>query len=209
MSDTRTIHSSDLLGREAYFLLNSVVLPRPIAWVASRTPAGVDNLAPHSFFTVACAAPPMILFTSIGAKDTVRNIAESGQFVVNIASAALVEQMNVTSADAPQSVSEFELAGLTPLPGDRVAAARVAEAPVAMECVNAQIIENGGGAAYVVMGEVVTFHIAESVFGEKDRVDPALLDAVGRMGASTYSYTRDRFDLRRPTYAELTEHEGD
>jgi flavin reductase (DIM6/NTAB) family NADH-FMN oxidoreductase RutF len=199
----RTLLPADHETRALYFLLNSLVVPRPIAWVSTLAEDGTRNLAPHSYFTVAASSPPSVCFTSIGDKDTVRNVRATGEFVVNIADHALVERMNLTSADAPADVSEFELAGLTPREAQHVGPAIVAEAPVSLECRLTQVVEVGNGR--VVIGEVVAFHVAERLWNEQDRVDPARLDAVARMGGSTYATTRDRFELRRPTYAELVE----
>jgi flavin reductase (DIM6/NTAB) family NADH-FMN oxidoreductase RutF len=197
----RTLLPADHETSALYFLLNSLVVPRPIAWVSSLSAAGVPNLAPHSYFTVAASAPPSIAFTSIGDKDTVRNVRATGEFVVNVADHALVERMNVTSAAAPPDVSEFELAGVTPFASQHVAVPRVAEAPVAMECALDQVVEVGNGR--LIIGTVLAFHVAERLWNELDRVDPERLDAVARMGGSTYATTRDRFDLRRPTYEEV------
>jgi flavin reductase (DIM6/NTAB) family NADH-FMN oxidoreductase RutF len=199
----RTLLPADHETRALYFLLNSLVVPRPIAWVSTRAADGTRNLAPHSYFTVAASDPPSVCFTSIGDKDTVRNVRATGEFVVNVADHALVERMNLTSADAPPDVSEFELAGLTPLEGEHVRSAIVAEAPVALECRLTEVVEVGNGR--VVIGEVLAFHVAERLWTEQGRVDPARLDAVARMGGSTYSTTRDRFELRRPAYAELVD----
>lgn len=197
----RTLLPADHDPRSLYFLLNSLVVPRPIAWVSTRSADGTHNLAPHSYFTVAASDPPAVAFTSIGDKDTVTNVRATGEFVVNIADHALVERMNVTSANAPSNVSEFELAGLTPVAAEHVAAAIVAEAPVSIECRMVEVVSVGNGR--VVIGECVAFHVAERLWDERDRVDPAALDAVARMGGSTYATTRDRFELRRPTYEEL------
>lgn len=197
----RTLLPADHETRALYFLLNSIVVPRPIAWVSSRAADGTRNLAPHSYFTVAASDPPSVAFTSIGDKDTVRNVRATADFVVNLASHELVERMNVTSANAPADVSEFDLAGVTPVDGSYVESSIVAEAPVALECRLVEVVEVGNGR--VVIGEVLAFHVAERLWDERDRVDPGRLDAVARMGGSTYATTRDRFELRRPTYADL------
>lgn len=197
----RTLHPADHETRALYFLLNSLVVPRPIAWVSTTAADGTRNLAPHSYFTVAASDPPTVVFTSIGDKDTVRNVRATGDFVVHVADHGLVERMNVTAANAPADVSEFELAGVTAVDAERVGSAIVAEAPVAIECRLDRVVEVGNGR--LVLGEVVAFHVAERLWDERDRVDPGRLDAVARMGGSTYATTRDRFDLRRPTYADL------
>ncbi|MCW2925474.1 MAG: flavin reductase [Thermoleophilia bacterium] len=198
---SRTILPADHDTRSLYFLLNSIVVPRPIAWVSSRAQDGTQNLAPHSYFTVAATDPPTISFTSIGDKDTVRNVRDTGEFVVHVVGNDLVERMNATSASAPADVSEFSLAGVTPVDADLVDAAIVAEAPVAIECALDRIVEVGN--SFMVLGRCVAFHVAERLWDERDRIDPARLDAVARMGGSTYARTRDRFDLARPSYEEL------
>lgn len=197
----RTLHPADHEVRALYFLLNSLVVPRPIAWVSTRAADGTRNLAPHSYFTVAASDPPSLAFTSIGDKDTVRNVRATGDFVVHVADHRLVERMNLTAADAPADVSEFELAGVTPVAASHVASAIVAEAPVAMECALDRIVEVGNGR--MVIGRIEAFHVAERLWDERERVDPSRLDAVARMGGSTYATTRDRFELRRPSYLDL------
>lgn len=199
----RTVRPDDAnLGpKDLYFLLNSVIVPRPIAWVASRAEDGTDNLAPHSFFTIASTNPATIAFTSVGDKDSVRNIRATREFVVNIVSHELVEQMNLTSADAPPHVSEFDISGVTRLQADLVQAFRVAEAAVSIECALDQIIETGTDR--MILGTVLAVHVADHLRDERDRIDPAKLDAVARMGGATYATTRDRFDLTRPTWAAL------
>jgi len=201
MNAMRTLLPADHETRELYFLLNSLVVPRPIAWVSTVSASGTRNLAPHSYFTIAASDPPSLAFTSIGDKDTVTNVRATGEFVVHVADHALVEQMNLTSANAPSDVSEFDLAGVTAVDATLVAPAIVEQAPVAIECRLTQVVEVGNGR--VIIGECLAFHVAERLWTEQDRVDPARLDAVARMGGSTYATTRDRFDLRRPTYAEL------
>lgn len=202
MSDPkRYIDPSEHDAKSLYFLLTSIVVPRPIAWVSTISNDGVANLAPHSFFTVAASSPPSVAFTSIGDKDTVANIRANGEFVVHVAGHDLVEQMNTTSAPAPASVSEFELAGLTKAPAACVSAPLVEQAPIAIECRSIDVVEVGNGR--VIIGECIAFHVAERLWDDQERVAPDRLDALGRMGGSTYSTTRDRFELRRPTYDEV------
>lgn len=188
-------------GRELYFLLNSLVVPRPIAWVSTRAADGTANLAPHSYFTVVSDDPPMVAFVSIGDKDTVRNAREGGDFVVHVVDQRLVTHMNDSSASAPPDVSEFELAGLEQVESLHVRSPRVAAAPVAIECSVEQVVETGRGR--IVIGRCLHFHVAERLFDDRGRVDPGRLDAVARMGGSTYATTRDRFDLVRPAYEDL------
>ncbi len=144
---------------------NAIIGPRPIGWIATRGANGRFNLAPYSFFNAFAYTPPVIGFASTGSKDTLRNARETGEFVWNLATRALATQMNQTSATVSPDVSEFDLAGLTPIPATHVAAPRVAESPVAMECKVTQIVQlanHQGGLmpSWVVFGEVVAVHIA-------------------------------------------------
>lgn len=144
-----------------YRFLTSVVVPRPIAWVSTRSADGIDNLAPHSFFTVSCVKPPILQFTSVGKKDSLRNAEATGEFVINLAPEPLFEQINATGTDFPPEVSEFEAVGLTPEPSVKVAPARVGESPVALECRLHSTLELGDST--VVFGQVVHASVDESV----------------------------------------------
>ncbi|MCW2972500.1 MAG: flavin reductase [Thermoleophilia bacterium] len=197
----RSIDPADSDPQATYYLLNSVVVPRPIAWVSTLAADGTANLAPHSFCTVAGTQPPTLAFTSIGEKHTVANVRATGDFVFHVVDYAITERMNITAANAPADVSEFELAGLEQTASAKVRSPRVVGAPVAMECVLDRIIDVGH--SRMVLGTVVQLHIAERLFDERDRVDPGRLDAVARMGGATYATTRDRFDLTRPSYDDL------
>ena len=193
-----------------YKLMIGTIVPRPIAFVSSLDEHGVRNLAPFSYFTAVSADPPVVLFCPsvrrddpqrglVAHKDTLLNVIATREFVINVVTDALVEKMNLTSAQVPPAVDEFELAGLTPLPSELVKPPRVAESPVQMECRLRQIIEvsdrpSGGS---IVLGEVLRFHVREDLI-ENFRIDPEKLAAVGRMGGATYVRTHDRFDLKRP-----------
>jgi flavin reductase (DIM6/NTAB) family NADH-FMN oxidoreductase RutF len=144
---------------------NAIVGPRPIGWISTRNAEGQYNLAPYSFFNAFAYIPPIIGFASTGAKDTLRNVRQTGEFVWNLATKPLAAQMNQTSATVPSHVSEFELAGLTPIASNLVAAPRVAQSPVAFECKVTQILQltdHRGDAMpnWMVFGEVVAVHIA-------------------------------------------------
>jgi flavin reductase (DIM6/NTAB) family NADH-FMN oxidoreductase RutF len=193
-----------------YKLMIGAIVPRPIAFVSSLDEHGVRNLAPFSYFTAVSADPPVVLFCPsvrredaqrrlAAHKDTLRNVVATHEFVVNVVTEEIVEKMNLTSAQVPPEVDEFELAGLTPLPSELVKPPRVAESPVQMECRLRQIVEvsdrPSGGT--VVLGEVVRFHVNDALV-TNFRIDPEKLAAVGRMGGPTYVRTRDRFDLKRP-----------
>jgi flavin reductase (DIM6/NTAB) family NADH-FMN oxidoreductase RutF len=197
-------------AQNIYKLMIGAIVPRPIAFVSSLDARGVRNLAPFSFFNGVSADPPVVLFCTsvrredakrgIGAhKDTLLNVIATREFVVNIVTEAIAEKMNLTSAQVPPDVDEFELAGLTPLPSELVKPPRVAESPVHMECRLRQIIEVSDrpqGSA-IVLGDVLRFHVREDVV-DNYRIDADRLAAIGRMGGPTYTRTRDRFDLKRP-----------
>lgn len=194
--------------RQVYKLMIGIIVPRPIALVSTVDRAGVRNLAPFSFFNGVGSNPPTVLFCPTlraveemrdGKKDTLRNVEETGEFVVNVVSDAISAAANATSAEVPPEVDEFELSGLTPIPSQVVRAPRVAESPAQMECKLMQVVytNRAPGGGVVVLGEIVRFHIREDLFDDF-RVDPAGLDAVGRMAGNTWVRTRERMELIRP-----------
>lgn len=190
--------SLDMRGKHAW--LNACVIPRPIAWVSTVSAAGQRNLAPHSYFTVASVDPPVLAFTSVGAKDTLRNIRETGEFVVSITTHALAEQVNHTSARFDPDVDELAEAGLTALPFAGVAPVGVAQAPVAMQC--RAIAERAFGqtpsAAVMVFGEVLAVSVAREILAPDGMPDPAAVDAVSRLGREQWSRQGAVFTLPRP-----------
>jgi flavin reductase (DIM6/NTAB) family NADH-FMN oxidoreductase RutF len=147
---------------------NAIVGPRPIGWISSQSSAGLLNLAPYSFFNAFNYTPPLIGFSSIGYKDTVRNIEETGEFVWNLVTRDLAEAMNLSCAAVAPEVNEFELAGLTPQASSLVKPPRVAESPVAFECKLSQMIRLRGANgvlvdSWLVLGEVIGVHIADNL----------------------------------------------
>ncbi len=188
----------------AYKLLVSTVVPRPIAWVSTRDLDGTVNAAPFSFFNAMSGQPPIICFGIGGrapgdAKDTGNIIRRTGDFVVNLVDQARAEAMNITAIDFGPEVDEFKEAGLTPLPSTRVRAPRIAESPVSMECERLVIVEVGVDRA-VVMGRIVAMHIRDDCVLDVERcyVDTPKLDLIGRMhGRGWYARTTDRFELPR------------
>ena len=194
--------------RSFYKLLTAVVVPRPIAWVSTRSADGVDNLAPHSFFTVACVDPPMVQFTSVGRKDSLRNVRETGEFVVCLANEPLFEQVNATGTDFPAGVSEFSEVGLTPEPSAVVAPPRVAESPVALECRLHQALELGDST--VVIGRVVHAAVTTDMF-DGDALEgglPAIdrLRPLARLGRNEWSTIGDVLDITRIPHDEWPGH---
>jgi flavin reductase (DIM6/NTAB) family NADH-FMN oxidoreductase RutF len=145
-----------------------------------------------------------VAFVSIGRKDSVRNVEATGCFVYNIGNRALVERINRTAADFPPDVSEFDWAGLTPVPGTKIAAPRVQEAPVQMEAILIGVQRVLETENFIVMGQVVAFHVDEALF-EGDRVRTARLNPVGRLAGTLYAEMGEVFSLERPTYRGLLE----
>jgi flavin reductase (DIM6/NTAB) family NADH-FMN oxidoreductase RutF len=191
--------------RDTYGWMISTILPRPIAWVSTMSADGKTNLAPFSFFQGVCANPPTLMFVPVNTrdgakKDTVRNIEQVSEFVVNLVPFALAKEMNATAALLPYGESEFEKFGIAPAPSERVRPPRVAAAPVAFECTLDRIVHIGEGplAANVVFGRILVAHVSEAVLGADGRPDPAKLDLIGRMGGELYARTTERFALRRP-----------
>jgi flavin reductase (DIM6/NTAB) family NADH-FMN oxidoreductase RutF len=199
------LNFSELRPREAYAWMIATILPRPIAWVSTISAEGKTNLAPFSFFQGVTANPPTLMFVPVNMrdgtrKDTLRNIEEVPEFVVNLVSFGLSDQMNRTSAMLPHGESEFETFGIAATPSDRVRPPRVTNTPVAYECTLDRIVRFGEGplAANVVFGRIHLVHVADGVIGPDGKPDPAKLDLIGRMGGDGYTRTRERFELERP-----------
>jgi len=193
---------------DRYKLLIGSVVPRPIAFVSTRSVDGRTNVAPFSFFNAVGSDPMMLLFCPAngpdgGEKDSLRNakpVAEggTGEFVVNVATEAYFDKMVAAAEPLPPDESEFDLVGLTPAPGTRVKAPRVKESPVSFECRTTRVIRTNPGrraGGNIVLGEVVWIHVRDDLVNERYHVDAAALAAVGRMGGVTYALTRERVDL--------------
>jgi flavin reductase (DIM6/NTAB) family NADH-FMN oxidoreductase RutF len=182
-----------------YRLLTALVVPRPVAWVSTLAADGTPNLAPHSFFSVACARPPIVSFTSVGAKDTLRNVEETGEFVVNLAPARLIEQVNNSSARFAADVSEAEALDIVLEPSERVRPARVAASPASLECRRHATIPLGDST--LVLGRVVLATVDDSVLVDGhpayDRLDP-----VARLGRDEWGLHAQVVSIRRPRRPE-------
>ena len=187
-------------------VLTGVVVPRPIAFVSTRSPEGIVNLAPYSFFNAVAYDPPTIVFSASRRagnkrKDTLANVEATGEFVVNVVVDAIAEAMNATAAEFPAEVNEFEVAGLTEAPSQIVKAPRVAESPVNLECKLVQVVNIGEGAHAhgLVIGEVVLVHIREDII-DGHRINHQNLKPTGRLAGNMYCHTDDTFVLVRPQY---------
>ncbi|MEU4894153.1 flavin reductase family protein [Streptomyces sp. NPDC044780] len=188
-----------MAGNSFYKLLTSVVVPRPIAWVSTVSADGTANLAPHSFFTVASVAPPIVQFTSVGRKDSLRNAEDTGEFVVSLAPEGLFEQVNATGTDFPHGVSEFEAVGVAQEPSARVKPPRVAGSPVALECVVHGTA--GFGNSTVVFGRVVHAAIDDAVMVD-GHAEISRLRPLSRLGKDEWGTVGEVRDIARIRYAD-------
>ena len=189
--------------RSMYRTLTGTVVPRPIGWVSTTGPEGVDNLAPYSFFTVASVDPPVLLFSAAdrsdrpeGLSDTARNARETGEFVLNVVTEPFAEAMTETSATLPPGDSEFDHAGLERAASTAVEPPRVAGVEAAYECRLYDTVEVGSNT--LVLGEVVYAHLSDGILTDEGKVDVDEVAAVGRLAGSGYCYTRERFRMERP-----------
>ena len=190
----RTILASDLNPIQANAWLTGSIAPRPIAFASTVNEAGMRNLAPFSFFNAFGSNPPMLAFAPNRrgrdgtTKHTYQNVVDTKEFVISTVSHAMVQQMNIASAEYADGVDEFVKSGFTPLPATFVKAALVAESPVQMECRLHQIVElgNGPGSGLMLIGEILCFHANEE-FLTNDLPDTRKLDLVGRNGGAFYT----------------------
>ncbi len=181
----------------------AIVAPRPVGWISTLDACGAMNLAPYSFFNAVCDTPPILMFSSAGWKDTVANVEATGEFVWNMATRPLAEQMNISSASVPHETDEFDLAHLTPAPSRLVKAPRVAETPAALECRLLQIAElkNLDGDPtrnFMVLGQVVAAHI-DPTYLKDGLFDTAAARPIGRCGyRGDYTEVDRLFQMVRP-----------
>ncbi|HEJ6137345.1 TPA: flavin reductase family protein [Pseudomonas aeruginosa] len=190
--------------REGYKLLSATVVPRPIAWVVSSSPQGQLNAAPFSFFNLFSDDPPVVCVGIMGRnggfKDTAVNIQATREFVINLVPQRLAHKMNETAAEHDYGINELEQAGLSTAPSSLVHVPRIAESPVALECVPIHFLELGGGRV-VIAAKVLALQIDDAAVLDAERcyVNTPVLDLVGRMhGAGEFALTRERFRMDRP-----------
>ena len=190
-----------------YKLLGGLIVPRPIALVTTRSADGRNNAAPFSFFNAVSEDPPLIVLgigvnPSGNIKDTTANIRDVGEFVVNLVDEEMAEAMNLSATNFPPEVDEADVAGFELLPGEVVAPARLAAAPVSMEC-RRYITLQPGKERYVILGEVLMIHVADDLIDpESLRIDRERYAPIGRLFGSGYCRTNDRFEIKRMTVAE-------
>jgi len=188
-----------------YRLLANVVVPRPIAWVSTRSATGVDNLAPHSFFTVACSDPAVVQFTSIGRKDSLANALATGEFVVNLAPEWLFEEVNASATDFPPDADEYAEVGIEREPSARVSPPRVAGSPVTIECLLHDTHDLG--TSVVVFGRVVLISVAEEVLSD-GLPDVRRLKPLARLGKREWSTIGDVLEIARIRHEDWPGHYG-
>ncbi len=200
----RTDFDPDQLSTRAFYkLLTALVVPRPIAWVSTRSAEGVDNLAPHSFFTVACTDPPIVQFTSVGRKDSLNNVEATREFVVNLATESLFEQVNATGTNFPAHIDEFAAVGVEREPSRRVQPFRVAGSPAALECVLHATTSFGD--CTVVFGRVVHAVVdSDALDGDHPRIEA--LAPLSRLGRDEWGTAGRLREISRIRYDDWPGH---
>ncbi len=198
------INPTELSQKDRYKLIIEAVLPRPIAWVSTMDGAGNLNVAPFSYFTAVCSKPMTLLFCTGyspqkgGKKDTLRNIEDIQEFVINLTNQDTAKAMNLTATILPREHSEFEWAGITPAPSETIQVPRVAEAPIAYECKLQRIVtvsdQPGGGST--IFGEVQCIHIRDDIYRE-GHIQLDAYRPIGRLSGSSYVRLTDTFDIER------------
>ncbi len=195
-----------LSHQSIYKILTGSILPRPIGWISSIDLDGRPNLAPFSFFNVVCSNPPTLLFCPMirgmdsSPKDTLNNVRQTGEFVVNIVTEDLLNAMNDTSIEAPSEFNEFEFAGLTLSPSVTVRPPRVLESPIHFECKVNQILDinNAPGGGSIVIGTITHIHAEERVILGTDKINLTALQPIGRLMGAAYCRVEQVVELDRP-----------
>lgn len=187
-----------------YKLLSGIVIPRPIGWISSISEEGITNLAPFSFFNAVGDDPPHVMFSAgrgaTSNQDTLNNVLNTKQFVVNMVTEELVEQMNRTAQGIPPHESEFEFANLTPIPSIKIKPPRVKESPITMECelVHHYTLEDHKfGGSTILVGRIVLFHVAENMLLESHKINQENYQPISRLAGSNYSKIGEIFSVKR------------
>ncbi|MEM7300335.1 MAG: flavin reductase family protein [Pseudomonadota bacterium] len=184
----------------------AIVAPRPIGWISSRSASGEANLAPYSFFNGVGSIPPLVMFSSDGVKDSLKNVEETGVFACNFVSRDHTDEMNATSAPAPRGVSEFDLAGLEMVVCEKIECDRVKSAYAVLECkvlqiVNPTDVDGNPTPSHIVIGQVLGIHVDEAVITD-GRFDVAKARPLARLGYMDYAHVEEKFELLRPDYPD-------
>jgi flavin reductase (DIM6/NTAB) family NADH-FMN oxidoreductase RutF len=202
------IASNNLNEDQLHDLLKSCVVPRPIAWVSTVGIHGLQNVAPFSCYTFLSAKPPYLGFsvaTRAGVKKgTLANIERTGDFVVNVATEELASAVNLSAASQPVNVSKVKAVGVTTLRGDQVESERVAECPIQMECKLVEILKIGKSENFLVIGEVLVFHLDDAVY-RHNLIDQSRLKPLARLGGNQYATIGNIIEIDRPWLAEQPE----
>lgn len=184
----------------------AIVAPRPIGWISTVSEDGVVNLAPYSFFNAVAGSPPMVMFSSEGIKDSIRNVMATGEFVVNLATRALADRMNITAIAVAPAVNEFDTSGLTAAPCHLVRPPRVAESPAALECRLTSLVplpdlQGNTGERMMAVGEVVGIHIDPGALTD-GAFDMVKVGTLARCGYWDYQVTTAVFSMPRPDHPD-------
>lgn len=198
MTSRHELHVADSSPRAVYPWLTASLIPRAIAWVSSVSVEGADNLAPHSFTTVAAVDPPTVCFVSIGHKDTLANTRATGEFVLNIGTERLLHAMNDSATNFPYGMSEFEAAGLQREPSVTVRPPRVAQAPIVLECRVSG--EHEIGECVMVFGEVLHLAARADVLGADGLPDARAVAPLARLGRAEWATLGEVISLERIRY---------
>lgn len=187
-----------------YKLLTGTIIPRPIGWISTIDKGGINNLAPFSYFNMVSSDPPCVMFSTRRDnnqfKDTLNNVLQNSQFVVNLVTMDVVEQMNATSASVESDIDEFKLANLTPIDSVFIKPKRVKESPIHLECemIHHYFMDNNeGGGACIVIGKIKTIHIDDSILMENNRINLDIYKPVARLAGSNYSTLGELFSIKR------------
>ena len=203
MADKIEVDPNDLDVQSLFNVMTGAIVPRPIGWISTVDRNGVRNLAPYSMFTAVCAKPPTVVFRPsyqeprFQEKDTYRNIAASGEFVINFVNEETVQAMDATAAEVGPNVDEFSLAGVTPVPSVCVKPPRVAESPISFECKLHEIVTIGltDGGGHIVIGTVVYMHFERGVYSEDNHIHFDRYKPVGGLVGHSYAHIDDLFGV--------------
>lgn len=195
---------NDLEYSAVYKLLTGAIIPRPIGWISTISEDGINNLAPFSYFNAVGDDPPHVMFSTGRGnnlnKDTLNNVLATKQFVVNMVTEDVVEQMNITAQSVPSDIDEFELAGVTPISSEKIKPMRVKESPIAFECelVHHYFLEDHKhGGACIIIGRIIMMHFDDSVLLDNYKINLENYKPVSRLAGSNYAKIGELFSVKR------------